>query len=123
MALGGEVVIDVVDLKREDGDFVAGKPQRIKRGSEVVVVMPGEPMPEVWELPTIRRRALLRSRDVVLRFSARPVNRVGAEVGRRQLAASSNAALEAVAKESGLPHGGSKDELVASLSALAGWEG
>lgn len=123
MAIGGEVVIDVLDLQRDDGEFLAGKPQKIKRGSEVVLVMPGEPMPEVWELPAIRRRALLRSRDVVFRFSARPVNRVGAEVGRRLLAASSKAALEAVAKDSGLPHGGSKDELVAALSALAGWEG
>lgn len=123
MAIGGEVVIDVLDLQREDGEFLAGKPQRIKRGSEVVTVMPGEPMPEIWELPALRRRALLRSRDVVFRFSARPVNRVGAEVGRRLLAATGKAVLEAVAKESGLPVGGSKDELVAALAAHAGWEG
>lgn len=123
MAIGREVVIDVVDLKREDGDFVAGKPQKIKRGDIVVTVMPGDPLPEVWELPTHRRRALLRSRDVVFKFSARPVNRAGAELGRRLLAASGKAALEVVARESGLSVTGTKDDLVAALVAHAGWEG
>jgi hypothetical protein len=122
VAIGREVVIDVVDLTREDGDFVAGKPQRVKRGGEVVTVMPGEPMPELWEMPTHRRRSLLRNRDVVFKFSARPVNRAGAELGRRLLAASGKPALEAVARESGLPTNGTKDDLVAALAAHAGWE-
>lgn len=123
-AIGNEIIVDVGQLKPEDGDFLAARPQRVLRDGAAKTVAPGEPMPEVWALPTHRQRSLLRNRDVVFRFSSRAVSTRGSEVGRRLLGAAGKALLEAVARDLGIDAGsGSKDELVAALAKTAGWEG
>lgn len=123
-AIGNEIIVDVAQLGREDGDFLAARPQRVMRDGASVTVAPGELMPEVWGLPTHKQRSLLRNRDVVFRFSTRAVNARGNEVGRRLLASAGKGLLETVARDLGIDAGaGSKDELVAALVKAAGWEG
>jgi hypothetical protein len=122
-AIGNEIIVDVAQLSRADGEFVAARPTRIMRGGASVMVAVGEPLPEVWEQPTHRQRSLLRNRDVLFRFSTRAVNTRGAEIGRRILGASSKATLEVLARELGLAASGAKDELVAAITQAAGWEG
>ena len=123
-AIGNEIIVDVGQLSRADGEFVAARPTRIVRNGASVMVAVGEPLPEVWEQPTHRQRSLLRNRDVLFRFSARAVNTRGAEIGRKVLAACGKATLEIVARDLGLSvEGGSKDALVAAITQAAGWEG
>ena len=123
-AIGNEIIVDVSQLRREDGDFLAARPQRVMRDGASVTVAAGEPMPEVWALPTHRQRSLLRNRDVLFRFSARAVNARGSEIARKMLGACGKATLEIVARDLGLTvEGGSKDALIAAITQAAGWEG
>jgi hypothetical protein len=123
-AIGNEIIVDVAQLGPEDGDFLAARPQRVLRDGASVTVPAGEPMPEVWSLPTHKQRSLLRNRDVVFRFGSRAINARGNDVGRRLLASAGKGLLETVARDLGVDAGaGSKDELVAALTKAAGWEG
>lgn len=122
-AIGNEIIVDVAQLSRADGEFVAARPTRIMRDGKAVTVAVGDPLPEIWEQPTHRQRSLLRNRDVLFRFSTRAVNNRGAEIGRKVLGLCAKATLEIVARDLGLVvEGASKDVLVAAITQAAGWE-